>query len=315
MSKKFTAQRLYKDFKKRLSLSWATDKKDDKRLELIIAPENQQRSLIGHLNLIRPNYIQVIGESELNYLKSLGKNSRQDAIETLFIHTPVIVILADSISEIYELSNYSKKSGAPILKSSENSITIIDSIQYDYSGIFSGQTNMHGVFMEVMGIGVLLTGESNIGKSELALALISRGHRLIADDSPEFIRDAPNVITGTCPSVLKDFLEVRGLGLLNIRAMYGDNSIVPHKRLRLIIHLAELTASESQEIDRLGSKSHSITILNVEIPKTVIPVAPGRHLAVIVEAAVRNQVLIMNGYDASSDFIQRQQNIILNINE
>ncbi|MFV1981909.1 MAG: HPr(Ser) kinase/phosphatase [Thiohalomonadales bacterium] len=314
MSKIFTAQRLYKDFKTRLSLSWATTKNEDKRYESIVAPENQQRSLIGHLNLIRPNYIQVIGQSELDYLMSLGKNSRQDAIATLLIHTPVIVILADSISEIPGLTNNANISGTPILKSIENSINIIDSIQYDYSGIFSGHINMHGVFMEVMGIGVLLTGESNIGKSELALALISRGHRLIADDSPEFLRDAPDVITGTCPAVLKDFLEVRGLGILNIRAMYGDNSIVAYKRLRLIIHLAELTISESQEIDRLGSKPHSITILNVEIPKTVIPVAPGRHLAVIVEAAVRNQVLIMNGYDASSDFIQRQQNIILNKN-
>lgn len=311
MSKKFTAQRLYKDFKKRLSLTWATDKNDDTRKESIVAPENQQRSLIGHLNLIRPNYIQLIGESEFEYLMSLGKNSRQDALQTLFSHTPVIVILADSIDDLPELLTSSKQSGSPILKSTESSINVIDSIQYDYSGIFSGHTNMHGVFMEVMGIGVLLTGESNIGKSELALALISRGHRLIADDSPEFIRDAPSVITGSCPSVLKDFLEVRGLGLLNIRAMYGDNSIVPHKRLRLIIHLAELSPSESQEIDRLGSKSHSITILDVDIPKTVIPVAPGRHLAVIVEAAVRNQVLIMNGYDASSDFIQRQQSIIL----
>jgi len=312
MSKKFTAQRLFKDFRKRLSLTWISDKNEDTRKESIKAPENQQRSLIGHLNLIRPNYIQVIGESELDYLMSLGKNSRQDAFMTLFSLTPVIVILADSIAEIPELQIHSKASGAPILKSSESSINIIDSIQYDYSGIFSGHTNMHGVFMEVMGIGVLLTGESNIGKSELALALISRGHRLIADDSPEFNRDAPDVITGNCPSVLKDFLEVRGLGLLNIRAMYGDNSIVPHKRLRLIIHLVEFSASESQEIDRLGVNSHSITILNVKIPKTVIPVAPGRHLAVIVEAAVRNQVLIMNGYDASSDFIQRQQNIILN---
>ncbi len=314
MSKKFTAQRLYTDFKTRLTLTWITKEDQDKRSECIVAPENQQRSLIGHLNLIRPNYIQVIGESELQYLKSLGKNSRQDALETLFVHTPVIVILADSITEIPELIINSRISGTPILKSTETSISVIDNIQYDYSGIFSGHTNMHGVFMEVMGIGVLLTGESNIGKSELALALISRGHRLIADDSPEFIRDAPDVITGTCPSILKDFLEVRGLGLLNIRAMYGDNSIVPNKRLRLIIHLAELTISESQEIDRLGSKYHSITILNVDIPKTVIPVAPGRHLAVIVEAAVRNQVLIMNGYDASSDFIQRQQNIILNNN-
>jgi len=314
MSKKFTAQRLYKDFKKRLSLSWITNESNDKRAELIIAPENQQRSLIGHLNLIRPNYIQVIGISELEYLQTLGKNSRQDAINSLFSHTPVIIILADAIAEIPELTNGSKITGAPLLRSTENSINIIDSIQYDYSGIFSGHTNVHGVFMEVMGIGVLLTGESNIGKSELALALISRGHRLIADDSPEFIRDAPDVISGTCPGVLKDFLEVRGLGILNIRSMYGDNSIVAYKRLRLVIHLAELSVSESQEIDRLGSNSHSITILDVKIPKTVIPVAPGRHLAVIVEAAVRNQVLIMNGYDASSDFVERQQSIILNKN-
>jgi HPr kinase/phosphorylase len=164
--------------------------------------------------------------------------------------------------------------------------------------------------MEVMGIGVLLTGPSGIGKSELALELLSRNHRLVADDAPEFRRSGPNTVHGRCPSLLKDFMEVRGLGILNVRAMFGDNAIVEKKRLRLVVRLDHISENTVWEVDRLGHSYRTLSILDVDIPEVHIPVAPGRNVAVIIEAAVRNHVLYLNGYNAAEDFIKRQQDLI-----
>ena len=161
-----------------------------------------------------------------------------------------------------------------------------------------------------MGIGVLLTGSSGIGKSELALELLSRGHRLIADDSPEFFLAEPEIISGGCPPALQDFLEVRGLGILNIRTMFGDSAMRETKYLRLIIHLQSFTDDELQNIDRLRGSHQRKTILDVHIPQITIPVAPGRNMAVIVEVAIRNHILAMKGYNAAEDFILKQQQFI-----
>jgi len=171
---------------------------------------------------------------------------------------------------------------------------------------------LHGVFMEVMGAGVLLSGSSGVGKSELALELITRGHRLIADDAPIFSRMDPNSLVGNCPDLLRDFLEVRGLGLLNIRAMFGDSSIKEARFLQLIVHLEHMDEMELKEIDRLYGSHQIRTFLEVEIPQITIPIAPGRNLAVLVEAAVRDHLLRRNGYNAALDFIERQQ---IQINE
>ena len=160
--------------------------------------------------------------------------------------------------------------------------------------------------MEIISLGVLLTGESGLGKSELALELVTRGHRLIADDAPEFMRIAPDIIVGSCPPILRDFLEVRGLGVLNIREMYGDSSIKFSKYLRLIIHLTAIHSLSKSE-DRLASPQHTKNLLELEIPVIQLPVAPGRNLSVLAEAAVRNHLLNLKGYNAADGFIQRHQ--------
>ncbi len=168
------------------------------------------------------------------------------------------------------------------------------------------QLTVHGVYMEVLGLGVLLTGESGIGKSELALDLINRGHTLIADDAPAFHKSTNDAIIGSCPSVLQDFLEVRGIGILNIRAMFGDTAIRESKRLRLIIQLVVLRDEQLYKMDRLHGMHRSRNILGVDIPEVTVPVAPGRNLDILVEAAVRNEILKRNGYHASDEFLQRQ---------
>ena len=156
-----------------------------------------------------------------------------------------------------------------------------------------------------MGTGVLITGDSSIGKSELALELLTRGHRLIADDATEFSRIAPDTLNGTCPEMLRDFLEVRGLGILNVRAMFGDSAIKQSRNLRLIIVLQDL--EDAVKIDRLHGSRQIRVIQDVEIPEVTLPVGPGRNLAVLLEAAVRNHILISKGYDASEAFIERQK--------
>lgn len=163
-----------------------------------------------------------------------------------------------------------------------------------------------------MGLGVLIAGASGVGKSELALELLSRGHRLIADDAPEFFHAGPEIIHGRCPPALHGFIEVRGLGVLNVRAMFGETAVLSTKRLRLVIRMQLFSKQDQTKIDRLSTTEHYESLLDVDIPVVVLPVAPGRNLAVIVEAAVRNHVLLLSGYNATKDFIKRQQQIINN---
>ncbi len=301
----------------RLGLNWQAGQAGENRL---LQNEKVMTGIpiAGYLNLVKPNRVQVLGPEEVEYLEQLGENSHKDAVARLFKCEPAMIIFAgitnnDGIEhEFVELAN---QTNTPLLHSSLASNELTELLQYHLSRLLGDSKIMHGVFMEVMGIGVLLTGPSGIGKSELALELISRGHRLIADDAPEFRRSAPKTIRGRSPALLKDFLEVRGLGVLNIRAMFGDNSIVETKRLQLIVHIDTLldnTNADSSlwEVDRISGSKRKQSILEVEIPEVQIPVAPGRNVAVIIEAAVRNHVLYLNGYNAADDFIKRQQKLI-----
>jgi len=266
--------------------------------------------LIGYLNLVRPCRIQVLGKQELQYFSELGKNSQQASINRLFSQKPALLIIVDDVVIPDEIAQGAIKSQIPLLTSSTPGNQLIEYLRHDLTTLTSNKITRHGVFMDVMGIGILLIGPSGIGKSELALQLINRGHRLIADDATEFKRIAPNHIRGNCPDLLTDFLEVRGLGILNIRAMFGDNALIRYKRLRLIVDLEPLSDEEIKKIDRLGNTHQFTTILDVDIPEVIIPIAPGRDIAIIVEAAVRNHLLSMNGYNSADDFMKRQQQII-----
>lgn len=171
---------------------------------------------------------------------------------------------------------------------------------------------IHGVMMDVHGTGVLITGDASVGKSELALELISRGHILVADDAPEFTRIAPGTIECQCPALLRDFLEVRGLGILNIALMYGDAHTRKRKILRFIVHLRPISEQDFNKDladiagDRISEPSGTRDVLGVNVPKRTIPVAPGRNIAVLVEAAVRDQILRAGGYNASADLVEKQ---------
>jgi len=179
--------------------------------------------------------------------------------------------------------------------------------------MMESSVSLHGVYMDIFGVGVFLTGASGMGKSEIALGLISRGHRLVADDSAEFyLRTEHNSseVIGKCHEILKNFLEVRGLGILNIKEMFGENSIKDHVALQLVIYLTDLSDDEIRNSDRLHGMHSKITLLGKDIARVVVPVAAGRNLSVLIETAVRNHRLRIHGYDAAKDFINRQHDFL-----
>ncbi|MCW9012641.1 MAG: HPr(Ser) kinase/phosphatase [Gammaproteobacteria bacterium] len=306
MIDKLTPQNLFEHLQESIDLHWVAGTQHATRTINRNLHLNQKATLIGHLNLIHPNRIQVIGKTEWNYLDNLKKNSREDTHKQIFSRRTAAIIISDNIQVPEEFIELANAHQTPLLLSSLSSSDLIESVRFYLSNVLADKITVHGVFMEVMGTGVLITGESSIGKSELALELITRGHRLIADDAAIFTRVGPGVLIGSCPEVLTDFMEVRGLGVLNIRAMYGENAIKKNKYLRLIIRMEHMSIEDQQQLDRLYGTRTMHTILDVGVPEIMLPVASGRNLAVMVEAAVRNHILMEHGHNASEEFIQRQ---------
>jgi HPr kinase/phosphorylase len=268
------------------------------------------KSLVGHLNLIHPNQVQVIGYSELEYLNQLREISRVDALRQLMDSEPSCIIVAEGQRMPDMLLARCKDTQTPLFSSALSSDRLSDYLHFHLTNLLGEIVTLHGVYMEVMAIGVLLVGPSGVGKSELALELITRGHRLVADDAPQFSRLAPDIINGICPPALADFLEVRGIGIVNVRELFGDSAIKSNKYLRLIIRLERLEENRLLDIDRLQGSYRARRILDVEVPEITIPVASGRNLGVLVECAARNHILRTNGYNASEEFMKRQQTLI-----
>ena len=263
-------------------------------------------SLVGYLNLIHPHQIQILGATELKYFEGLRSISKQDAIRQLFAPDPACIIVSNNQKVPTFLKRKCNEHSVPLFSSPLTSNKLSDSLHYYLNNLFADVLTLHGVYMEVHAIGVLLTGPSGVGKSELALELITRGHRLVADDAPQFSRIAPDIINGTCPAALQDFLEVRGLGIINVRELFGDSAIKINKYLRLIIRLEPLSKESIKQIDRLEGSYSTQNILDLKIPEITLPVAPGRNLAVLLECAARNHMLRMSGYNASEELTERQ---------
>ncbi len=315
MGKALTVSSLYDGYRARLGLTWVAGRGGAEReLRGIQEGDARNRSFdsgAGHLNLIHPNRIQVLGPAEAGYLEQLLGESRAEHLRRIFAAEPVCVIVSDGLPVAEDLRVQADAADVSLFSAPLPDYKIISHLQYYLSNALADRLILHGVFMEVLGIGVLLTGKSGVGKSEIALELISRNHRLIADDAPEFRRIAPDILNGSCPPGLSGFLEVRGLGVLDIRAMFGDSVIKPDKNLRLIIHLQQMSGDELAAIDRLQGSRQRRTILDVEVPQITLPVAPGHNLAVLVEGAVRNHILLLKGYNAAQSFSERQQRMIL----
>ncbi len=311
MTEVLSAESIIVNLASKVDLKWVAGAEDPKR-PLHEVDVSEHATLIGHLNLIHNNIIQVIGTTECEYLHNLDADFRNSTLTQLFTNKTVAIILSDGLPVPDILCEFANRYNVPVLSSTAFSNDVVDTARYYLHKLFSNKEILHGVYLEVLGNGVLITGESSVGKSELALELLTRGHRLVADDAPEFTKIGPDILDGRSPGILQGFMEVRGLGILNIREMYGDNAIKINKYLRLIIHLEKMNDNNLNEFSRLKGQTKTRKVLDVEIPVTVIPVAPGRNLAVIVEAAVRNYILKNNGYDASQQLIDLQQAAIEN---
>ena len=303
-SSSLTVKELFNELCEPLALTWLGGQDGAERSLEKAPPEEHRPNLLGILNLISPNRIQVIGKTEFEGLARIGQPIRQE----LFRQQCQLIIVADGIEPDDSLIQLANQASTPLVTSPLPCRKLINALGQFLNHRLSHTEVIHGVLMEVLGAGVLITGESAIGKSELALELISRGHSLVADDAPEFRRIAHNTIEGTCPPLLRDFMEVRGLGLLNIRRMYGHASTRHHKVLRFIVRL-ELMDEFNQGM-RLHHSEQTRVVLGVEIAQLTLPVAPGRNLAVLVEAAVRNYLLRKSGYDSAAEFEALQMQLM-----
>lgn len=306
-----TVEALYQAQKDHLTLRWLAGRAGGGRPLEQVNARYPGLALVGYLSVIHPNRVQVLGENELRYLQDLDPNRRREVLDRLFTcDTSAMVVLAGGAEPLPVMLECAERHGMPLLASPQAGPVLIDSLQFYLANALAERITLHGVFLEVMGIGVLLTGESGVGKSEVALELISRGHRLVADDVVELSRVAPQLLEGRCPEPLHDFMEVRGLGILDIRAMFGETATKRAKYLRLIVHLEPMTQQQMQNLDRLRAATQSRTLLGVNVPEVVIPVAPGRNLAVLVETAARNHIQIMRGKNALHDFMEQQQAVM-----
>ncbi len=290
----------------RLGLTWVAVPTSTPGVGISSSDVSTRPAHAGFLNLIHPNKVQVLGEAECTYLQNLSSEDRANTVKQLLAANPMMVLVGDGMSMPESIVTTFAGTSTAITRSSLPAYDLVNYLQYHIARSLAHRTTLHGVFMEVFTIGVHLTGESGCGKSELALELITRGHRLVADDAPEFTRISPDVIDGTCPAALQDCLEVRGLGILNVRQMFGDTAIKVNKYLRLIIHLVLPGETEQAYArDRLHADAGFQHVLGLEIPSITLQVIAGRNLAVMVEAAVRDFMLKMKGYDAAAAFVER----------
>lgn len=301
-------RRLYQDNQHKLQLAWAAGTAGaDNRIS--VAADKPVLALVGHLNFIHPNQVQVLGLAEVDYLNRLSADGNQ-SFEQLFDLQMAAVIVANDLPVPAMLRDYCHTHNTPLLTSKLESPHLMDILRIYLQKRLAASTIKHGVFLDVFEVGVLITGQSGLGKSELALELVSRGHSLIADDAVEILRTAPETLEGRCPAMLRDFLEVRGLGVLNIRHIFGETAVRPKKVLQLIINLVAADDDYMKQLDRLSIRTESEAILNVNMPSVTLPVAVGRNLAVLVEAAVRNYILQLRGKNSTKEFLERHQSMM-----
>jgi len=260
-------------------------------------------ALTGFDAYLKPSRIQVFGESEVRYLESLGSETRLYTVARVFSHDIPCVLITGGWPPPVELLAASERDRVPVLRTSVQTPLAIAKIAAFLDDRLAVREVIHGVLLDILGLGVLLVGESGIGKSECALDLVVRGHRLVADDTVEVRRRGETVIIGACPELTRHHLEVRGLGVINIRDLFGVASTRASKRIELVVQLERW--DQGREYDRLGVDDIAYEMLGLKVPLVQMPVAPGRSLAILVEVAARNQLLRSRGHNAAQRLVAR----------
>jgi HPr kinase/phosphorylase len=260
-------------------------------------------ALAGFDAYLSAGRILILGESEIRYLESLASSSRVDALRRTFAHDIPAVLVTNSMPSPAELRLEAERAGVPLLATPVPTAYAIAKVSAILEDSLAERTIMHAVLMDILGLGVLIVGESGIGKSECALDLIVRGHRLVADDTVEVRRRAETILIGTCPELTRHHMELRVLGLINVMDLFGIASTRSSKRVELVVQLERW--EHGREYERLGLDDEFHEILGLKVPRIRMPVAPGRSVAILVEVAARNQLLRARGHHAARAFVDR----------
>ena len=306
-----SAEALFEEHRTILRWEWIAGHAHPERRFDEAAVRNAQSAadLVGYLNYIHPYRVQIVGKREVAYL-SVNAEVAERRISRIVTLEPPVLIVADDEAPPDKLVAMCDRADIPLFATGESAGHVIDVVRSYLSQHFAERTTRHGVFMDILGVGVLITGESGLGKSELGLELISRGHGLVADDAVDLYRVSQTALEGRCPDLLLNLLEVRGIGLLDIKAIFGETAVRRKMRLKLIVHLVRKETMD-REFERLPYEPLNEDILDVPVRKTVIAVDAGRNLAVLVEAAVRNTILQLRGIDTYKEFIERHAKAML----
>ncbi len=262
-------------------------------------------TLVGFTDMFKPGRVQVLGQTEVDYLWSLAPKERYEAVLHLVRCLPPAIVITRGSDIPEQLVKASDENRVPLLLTGLRSSVFVETLHRFLANRLARVRSIHGVLLDVFGVGVLLIGRSGIGKSECALELVMRGHRLVADDVVDVSKKPPSTIIGSGNDLIRHHMEIRGLGIINIKDLFGVSAIRELKRIDLVVGLEEWDASKSYE--RLGVENKQHDILGVLLPKAVIPVRPGRSLTMIVEVAARNHLLKLMGHNSAEDFQNRIQ--------
>ncbi len=303
-----SAEALFEEHRPALRWEWIAGHAHPERRfdDAAVRSAQSAADLVGYLNYIHPYRVQIVGRREVAYLQESAPDDQERRIQRIVTLEPPVVIVADNQTPPDRLVAMCDRAEIPLFVTVESAGQVIDMVRGYLSQLLAERTTRHGVFMDILGLGVLLTGESGLGKSELGLELISRGHGLVADDAVDLYRMSQTALEGRCPELLINLLEVRGIGLLDIKSIFGETAVRRKMRLKLIVHLVRKDTME-REFERLPYEPLYENILEVPVRKAVIAVDAGRNLAVLVEAAVRNTILQLRGIDTYKEFVERHQ--------
>ncbi len=304
-----TVEKLLRDNRQDLGLRiYAGRAGKDRKIE---TPRIQKSALLfaGIFRAFHPDRIQVASEAERLFFGSLVEEKKKAVIEKLISSHVPCLIFADGVKPPPELRRAASEKAFPVLVTEMDVSTVIEKLMSYLSLELADRTSVHGVFLDVYGVGVLITGESGIGKSECALDLITKGHRFVADDVIEIEKRGKKVLLGKGADVIKHYMEIRGLGIINIRDLFGLSSIVDSKAIDLIVEFEYWDSSK--EYDRIGLEAEEREILGVKVPAIRIPVSPARNLSTLVEVAVRNHILKQSGINSAEKFLKRHRKVLL----
>jgi HPr kinase/phosphorylase len=303
-----SADALFEVLRESLSWEWIAGHAHPERHfdEVAVRDAQSAADLVGYLNYIHPYRVQIVGRREVAYLHDTVDEDRDRRISRIVTLEPPVVVVADGQIPPDRLVSMCERADIPLFVTRESAGHVIDVMRHHLAQHFAERNTRHGVFMDILGLGVLLTGESGLGKSELGLELISRGHGLVADDAVDLYRVSQTAIEGRCPELLANLLEVRGIGLLDIKSIFGETAVRRKMRLHLIVHMVRMETLH-REFDRIPYEPLYEEVLGIKVRKVVIAVDAGRNLAVLVEAAVRNTILQLRGIDTYKDFIERHR--------